>query len=85
MIVVHRAYGFRFVIYTDDHEPAHLRILGHGGEVKVQIDPERGIKVMDVKRLPCSVVRRVLPEVSSNHAAFLLRWNEINGTRNRVR
>ncbi len=30
MAVVHRAYGFRFVIYTFDHEPAHLHITGAG-------------------------------------------------------
>jgi hypothetical protein len=24
MVVVHRAYGFRFVIYMSDHEPAHV-------------------------------------------------------------
>ena len=30
MIVVHRAHGFRFVIYTADHEPAHVHITGPG-------------------------------------------------------
>src|SRR5690606_29931523 len=24
MVVIHRAFGFRFVIYTLDHEPAHV-------------------------------------------------------------
>jgi hypothetical protein len=30
MVVVHRAYGYRFVIYTGDHEPAHVHIAGAG-------------------------------------------------------
>jgi hypothetical protein len=25
MVVVHRAFGFRFVTYTFDHEPAHVQ------------------------------------------------------------
>ena len=28
MVVVHRAYGYRFVIYTLDHEPAHIHLTG---------------------------------------------------------
>ena len=28
MVVVHRAHGFRFAIYTLDHEPAHVHIVG---------------------------------------------------------
>ncbi|HWG06649.1 MAG TPA: DUF4160 domain-containing protein [Beijerinckiaceae bacterium] len=30
MVVIHRAFGFRFVIYTSDHEPAHVHITGPG-------------------------------------------------------
>jgi hypothetical protein len=30
MIVVHRAHGFRFVIYTADHEPAQIHVIRAG-------------------------------------------------------
>ena len=30
MVAVHRAYGYRFVIYTLDHEPAHVHVTGPG-------------------------------------------------------
>jgi hypothetical protein len=30
MVVVHRAHGFRFVIYTSDHELAHVHVTGAG-------------------------------------------------------
>ena len=36
MVVVHRARGFRFVIYTQDHEPAHIHITG-AGQAKVNL------------------------------------------------
>src|SRR5271166_4693424 len=37
MVVVHRAHGFRFVIYTLDHEPAHVHIIGADGHAKVNL------------------------------------------------
>jgi hypothetical protein len=30
MVVVHRGHGFRLVISTSDHEPAHVHITGAG-------------------------------------------------------
>ena len=36
MVVIHRAHGLRFVIYTMDHEPAHVHVFGDG-EMKVNI------------------------------------------------
>ncbi len=36
MVVIHRAYGFRFVIYTVDHEPAHIHITG-AGQAKINL------------------------------------------------
>ena len=55
MVVVHRAHGFRFVIDTLDHEPAHVHITG-AGQAKINLlgpngDPElvwsAGIKRSD--------------------------------------
>ena len=59
MVVIHRAYGFRFVIYTVDHEPAHIHITG-AGQAKINLDGFVGapelvysidIKRSDMKRL----------------------------------
>jgi hypothetical protein len=49
MVVVHRAHGFRFVIDTLDHEPAHVHITG-AGQAKINLlgfhgDPERASSV----------------------------------------
>ena len=35
MPTIHRAHGFRFMIYLNDHIPAHVHALGTGGEIKV--------------------------------------------------
>jgi hypothetical protein len=36
MVTVHREAGFRFAIYRDDHEPAHVHVL-KDGEVIVKL------------------------------------------------
>jgi len=39
MVTIHRAHGMRFVIYTHDHEPPHVHVLGNG-ELKVALSPD---------------------------------------------
>ena len=61
MVAIHRAYGFRFVIYIADHDPAHIHITG-AGQAKVNLSwpdgrPElvsvAGIKQSDMRRGRC--------------------------------
>ena len=79
MVVIHRAYGFRFVIYTADHEPAHIHITG-AGQAKVNLSgtdgkPEAvyfiGIKQSDQRRLMADVIER--------RDEFLQEWKRIHG------
>ena len=44
MVTIYRAHGLRIVIFTDDHEPAHVHVFGDG-EAKINLigaggDPE---------------------------------------------
>lgn len=79
MVVVHRAHGFRFVIYTLDHEPAHVHITG-AGQAKINLlgpdgDPELvwsvGIKSSDMRRL--------FAEIDQRREALLKEWERIHG------
>jgi Domain of unknown function (DUF4160) len=36
MVTVLRAYGLRVVIYTNDHDPAHVHVFGDG-EAKINL------------------------------------------------
>jgi len=76
MVVVHRAHGFRFVIYTLDHEPAHVHIVGGEGQAKSNRlgaggRPERVWSV--------GVKRRLFAEVVERREAFLKDWERIHG------
>ena len=49
MVVVHRAHGFRFVIYTHDHEPAHVHVVGAGLAKVHLLGPDGRPEVVDVR------------------------------------
>jgi hypothetical protein len=43
MVTVHRAYGFRFVIFANDHSPPHVHVFGQGGEAKIALQGPDGV------------------------------------------
>ncbi|KKX28079.1 DUF4160 domain-containing protein [Rhizobium sp. LC145] len=79
MVVVHRAFGFRFVIYTADHEPAHIHITG-AGQAKVNLLGADGSPEIEysigIKR---SDLRRLLAEVEEHQDRLLKEWERIHG------
>ena len=83
MVVIHRAHGFRFVIYTLDHEPAHVHITG-AGQAKINLLGTDGepqvLWSVGIKR---SDMRRLLGETSRRREEFLQAWERVHGPRNR--
>ena len=79
MVVVHRAFGFRFVIYTLDHEPAHVHITG-AGQAKINLLGPDGMPELaysiGIKR---SDLRRLMSEVIDRSDDFLREWERIHG------
>lgn len=79
-VVFHRAHGFRFVIYTADHEPAHIHITGPG-QAKVDLFGTDGrpdlVSVVGIKQ---SDMRRLMSEVEDRRDEFLKEWERIHGT-----
>ncbi len=80
MVVVHRAYGFRFVIYTSDHEPAHVHVVG-SGQAKINLLGKDGEPVIvfsvGIKR---PELRRLLAEVGEQRERLLREWERMHGT-----
>lgn len=79
MVVVHRAFGFRFVIYTQDHDPAHVHITGPG-QAKVNLVGASGrpelVYSIGIKR---SDLRRIMGEIESERQRLLEQWERIHG------
>jgi hypothetical protein len=79
MVVIHRAHGFRFVIYTADHEPAHVHLTG-AGQAKINLLGADGapelVFSIGIKR---SDMRRLLAEIVKYRDEFLGEWERIHG------
>lgn len=75
MVTVFRAAGMRFVIYTDDHEPAHVHVYGDG-EARISVD---AVAVLSNRRMSKRDLAVALSIVQQQRAIFLEKWNEIHG------
>ncbi len=79
MVVIHRAHGFRFVVYTADHEPAHIHITG-AGQAKINLFGSDGRpEVVSVAGIKQSDMRRLMSEVIKRRDDFLQEWERIHG------
>lgn len=75
MITVLRSTGLRFVIYTDDHAPAHLHVYGDG-EARIDIV---ALSVLSNRGMSQRDLARALTIVAEHRAVFLERWQDIHG------
>ncbi len=79
MVTIHRAHGLRIVIFSDDHEPAHVHVFGDG-HAKINLSGRSGtpelVWAVDMKR---NEIRRAMAIVTEQRQAFLARWREIHG------
>ena len=79
MVTIHRAHGLKFVIYVDDHEPAHVHVFGDG-QMKIVISGADGLpEVVEAIGMKANVRRRALDVVREHQTSFRARWDEIHG------
>ncbi len=82
MLTVFKDKGFRFVIYPNDHEPAHVHVL-KGDEINLRI--KLSLNHSPVEVLSCYGNIRdkdivwAISVVSEKNALFLNKWLEIHG------
>jgi hypothetical protein len=78
MVVVHRSYGFRFVIFPNDHSPPHIHVFGQGGEAKIVLEGPGGIRLDWVARIGRGDLRRVIQEAQRERERLIAMWRIIN-------
>jgi len=79
MVTIHRAHGLKFVIYVDDHEPAHVHVFGDG-QMKIVIEGVGGLpEAVETIGMKANVGRRALDVVREHQGAFQARWEDIHG------
>ena len=79
MVVVHRAHGFRIVIYTSDHEPAHVHVTG-AGQAKVNLrGPNGSPELVSSIGIGRQDMRRLMSEIADRRDEFVSAWERIHG------
>lgn len=79
MVTVHRAHGMRFIIFTDDHAPAHVHVFGDGHTKINLLGADGRPEVVTIEAMKRSDVRRSLQVVEAEQHRLLARWKEIHG------
>lgn len=79
MVTVFRAHGLRFIIFTDDHVPAHVHVFGDG-HIKVNLVGLNGApEIVTIESMKRGDVRRAMQIVSKQQNYLLSCWSEIHG------
>ena len=74
MVTVLQAAGMRFVIHTDDHEPAHVHVYGDG-EARIDITE---VAAISTRRMSKRDLARALTIVVENRQLLRNRWRELH-------
>ena len=79
MVTVHREAGLRFVIFTDDHEPAHVHVIGDGN-AKIDLGGPDGKPVLvSNEGFKAGDLRKAMRIVAERREWLLEKWNEYHG------
>ena len=70
--------GFRIVIYTNDHAPAHVPAVRDDCEAKINVSSER-VALVSAFGLKKSEIKRAVRIVSENRELRLQKWIETHG------
>ena len=79
MITVHRAFGFRFVIFTNDHSPPHVHVFGPDGAAKIVLEGPDGLTLDWVYGIGRLEMRRIMQEAERERGRLLAAWRKIHG------
>lgn len=78
MVTIHRAYGYRFVIFANDHSPPHIHVFGHGGEARIVFDEAGQTRVDWFVGIGTAEVRRILAEAVRDRAKMMAAWRKLH-------
>lgn len=79
MVTIYRAHGLRVIIFTDDHEPAHVHVFGDGQAKINLIGPDGAPALVWAEDMKANDLRRAVQLVRDQQEQFLAEWREIHG------
>lgn len=78
MVTVHREGGFRFAIYRDDHEPAHVHVIKDGEVIVNLVGANGGPELRQAYGTSTADIRKIVRIVTARQAEFLAKWQEMH-------
>jgi hypothetical protein len=79
MVTVHREAGLRFIIFTDDHEPAHVHVVGDGN-AKINLSGVKGgPELVWNDGFKAGDLRKAIRIAGEQQAMMQERWDQIHG------
>ena len=80
MPTVHRARGFKFVIYLNDHPPPHVHVWHAGTVAKIDIgDRDRPPGVIDPGIMDAPRLREAVRIAEEQQERLLEAWRQCHG------
>ena len=67
-------FGFRFMFYSNDHEPIHVYVVKGGAEARFQAYPE--VMLLDNKGLKPAELKLAESLLEENKELIVSRWKE---------
>ena len=71
MVTIYRAHGLRVIIFTDDHEPAHVHIFGDGQARINLVGPDEVPALVKAEGMKANDRRRAMQMVRDRQGQFL--------------
>ena len=66
-------FGFRFMFYSNDHEPVYVHVIKDNYEAKFSVDP---VQLVENNGLKASELRLAESVIEENKEIIINRWNE---------
>lgn len=79
MVTVHKEAGFRFVICTNDHVPAHVHVDGEGSAKINLAGPDGAPELVEAWNMKRGDIRKAMQIVAEQQEKMLERWRAIHG------
>ena len=76
MVTIYRAHGLRVIIFTDDHEPAHVHVFGDGQARINLVGPDGVPALVKAEGMKANDLRRAMQMVRDQQGQFLAKWRE---------
>ena len=79
MVTVLKTNGLRVVIFSDDHDPAHVHVFGDGQAKINPRDTASGPELIWAEGMTRTEARRAMRLVLEHQTLLLARWRDMHG------